>query len=124
MNDLIALYVAGWVLIPVTLAWTLARWFRSSPRFEMPKWRSRLAFVAFMIGGLSAALYVLLILWALLRGGFAYYDPALLRSYGIGLLLGLAGFALSLPAKGKLRWPACAISAAMMFMWLVAASME
>jgi len=55
---------------------------------------------------------------------FLHYDPFLLRCYAVGLLLGLIGFVLSLPGKGKLRWPACLISFAMVFMWLVAASME
>lgn len=124
MTFMIPLYLLGWVLIPVTIAWTFVGWCRSSQRFEMPKWRSRLGFVAFVIGGLSAALYFLLAFWARVRGGFEYYDPVLMRCYGIGLLLGLAGFALGLPAKGKLRWPACGVSVGMVFMWLIAASME
>jgi hypothetical protein len=83
-----------------------------------------LALMAFGFGGLSLLLWLALILWALFHGGFRYYDPFLLRCYGVGLLLGLGGLVLSLPGKGKLRWPACFISSAMMFLWFVAASME
>jgi hypothetical protein len=69
-------------------------------------------------------LWFALVAWAVARGGFPFYDPVLLRCYGIGLLLGLGGFVTSLPGKGKLRWPACFISFAMVFMWFVAASGE
>ena len=124
MNLIVALYVICWLLVPIALAWAFIRWWRSNPRFVMPQWRSRLALAAFVTGGLSVLLWIFLAFWARLRGGFRYYDPILLRCYGIGLILGFTGFISSLPAKGKLRWPACFISGAMVFMWLVAASME
>jgi len=69
-------------------------------------------------------LWFALALWSLATGGFRHYDPFLLRSYAVGLLLGLVGFALGLPGKGRLRWPACLISLEMVFMWFVTASME
>ena len=121
---IIPLYLSAWVVVPATLVWALRRWWKSQPRFELPAWRSYLAFGAFSLGGLSVVLWILLVIWAFARGGFRFYDPLLLRCYGIGLLLGLGGFVCSLPSKGKLRWPACFISFAMVFMWFVAASME
>jgi len=124
MNVIIPLYLLCWVLVPVTLGWALNRWRKSTQRFQTPEWRSRLAVAAFSLGGLSALLWFVIVIWALVGGGFRYYDPILLRSFGLGLLLSLGGFVLSLPAKGKLRWPGCIISCAMVFMWLVAASME
>jgi hypothetical protein len=123
MSFVIPLYLLCWVLVPVTLGWALRRWWKSEPRFELPLWRSQLAFAAFSLGGLSVMLWFVLVIWARLRG-FRHYDPILLRSYGVGLLLGLGGFASSILGKGKLRWPACLISFAMVFMWFVAASME
>jgi hypothetical protein len=124
MSVLIPLYLVCWVLAPVTLGWAFRRWWRSEPRFELPVWRSQLAFAAFSLGGLSVTLWFVLVIWSMARGGFPYYDPILLRCYGVGLLLGFGGFLFGLPGKGKLRWPACLISSAMVFMWLIAASME
>jgi hypothetical protein len=124
MSVLIPIYLICWVLVPGTFGWALRRWWKSVPRFELPIWRSRLALGAFSLGGLSVLLWFFLVIWAVARGGFRYYDPILLRCYGVGLLLGLGGFVLGLPGKGKLRWPACLISFAMVFMWFVAASME
>jgi len=123
MYFIIPLYLVCWVLVPVTLAWALRRWWNSQPRIELPTWRSYVAFTSFILGGLSVLLWIVLVIWARVAG-FRHYDPILLRSYGVGLLLGLAGFVLSFPGKGKLRWPACFISFAMVFMWFVAASME
>jgi hypothetical protein len=80
--------------------------------------------MAFSVGGLSVVLWYFLVAWAVLRGGFRYYDPFVLRCYAVGMLLGLGGIVLGLPGKGKLRWPACLISFAMVLMWFVAASME
>jgi hypothetical protein len=121
---ILPLYLLGWVLVPVTVAWAIRRWWKSEPRFELPAWRSYLALTAFSLGGLPVLLWFVLVIWAVSRGGFRFYDPTLLRSYGIGLLLGLGGFVASLAGKGKLRWPACFISFAMVFMWFVAASGE
>ena len=112
---IIPLYLLCWVLIPVGAIWASQRWWKSEPKFEPPKWRSCLAFSAFSLGGLSVLLWFALAAFALLRGGFRFYDSFLLRCFGIGLILGLAGFAFSLPGKGKLRWPACFISFSMMF---------
>jgi hypothetical protein len=123
MSVLVPLYLICWVLVPVTLGWALRRWWKSEPRFELPTWRSRLALAAFSLGGLSVVLWFVLVIWARARG-FRHYDPILLRCYGVGLLLGLGGVVSSLPGKGKLRWPACLISFAMVFMWFVAVSME
>ena len=121
---IIPLYLACWILVPIAAVWAMAIWLGSETKFEAPRWRSYLATGAFGLGGLSVLLWFFLAIWAFLRGGFRFYDPVLLRSYGIGLLLGLGGFITSLPGKGKLRWPACFVSFAMVFMWLIAASME
>src|SRR5882724_4884520 len=123
MSVVIPLYLLCWVLVPLTLAWAFRRWWKSEPRFESPAWRSQVALAAFSLGSLSVALWVVLVIWARI-GGFRHYDPILLRCYGVGLVLALGGFVSSLPGKGKLRWPACLISLAMVFMWFVAASME
>ena len=81
-----------------------------------------MALAGFSLGGLSVVLWFVVVIWALARG-FRYYDPILLRCYSVGLLLGLSGFVLGLLSKGKLRWPACFISFAMLLIWFVLASM-
>src|SRR5215469_14041666 len=108
-------------LMPATIVvWALLRWDKSAPRFEKPLWRSCTAFAAFCFSVASVLLWVFTAIWALARRGFPYYDPVLLRIYGFGALLGLIGFLVSLPGKGKLRWPACGVAALMTFLWLVA----
>jgi hypothetical protein len=106
------------------IVWAVQRWVHSKPLFEMPLWRSSLACASFALGSASVLLWIFVGLWALVRGGFPFYDPVLLRMYAIGALLGLAGFVFSLPGKGKLRWPACGIAALMTFLWIAAATGE
>jgi hypothetical protein len=124
MDILITLYIISWVAVPVGLAWTIWTWWRSSPKVESPKWRSYLGLTAFSLAGISALLFLFLAIWARVRGGFPFYDPVVLRCYRVGFILGAGGFTLSLLGNGKVRWPACVISFAMMFMWLVAAAGE
>jgi len=106
------------------LIWAIWRWAQTSPRFCRPVWRSYAAFVAICLAGVSSLLWLILSVWARVRGGFPFYDPVVLRFYRWGLLLGLAGFVSSLPGKGKLRWPACGLSALMTFLWFGAALSE
>jgi hypothetical protein len=113
-----------WVLVPVTLAWALRRWRKSEPRWELPLWRSQLAFAAFSLSGISVALWFVLAIWAVVSGGIPALDPTLQRCYDVGYLLCLGGIGFALPGKGKLRWPACFISFAMVFMWLEASLFE
>ena len=113
-----------WGVVSVTLAWALRRWWKSPPRWELPIWRSALAFAAFNLSGLSVALWFALVIWALVRGGIPALDPTLQRCYGVGELLGLCGIVLALPGNGKLRWPACLVSFVMVFMWLQASAYE
>ena len=124
MGILIGLYVICWLAVPVGLAWTAWTWWKSSPKVEPPKWRSYLGLGAFGLANASALLFLFLAIWARVRGGFQHYDPVLIRCYGLGFILGAGSFVLSLPGKGKVRWPACVISVAMMFVWLVATSWE
>jgi len=107
-----------WGLVSVTLVRTLRRWWRSDLRWELPLWRSQLAFGAFSVSELSVALWFVLATWALVRGGIPALEPTLQRYYSLGKLLGLIGIVFALPGNGKLRCPACFISFAMVVMWL------
>ncbi len=83
-----------------------------------------MAFAAFSVSGLSVALWFVLATWALVHGGIPALDPTLRRCYSAGKLLGLIGIGFALPGNGKLRWPACFISFAMVVMWLEASFVE
>jgi hypothetical protein len=124
MGILVGFYIISWIAVPVGLTWTIWTWWNSSPRVESPEWRSYLGLGALNLAGISALLFLFLAIWARVRGGFPFYDPVLLRCYGLGFITGAGGFLLSLPGKGKVRWPACVISFAMMFIWIMAASSE
>src|SRR5215469_11290367 len=102
---IIFVYIACWFLVPGAIGLTAVRWWASEPKFELPKWRSCLALAAFSLALLSDLLWFWLVIMAFAKGGFRFYDSFLLGCYGIGFLLGLCGFLISLPAKGKLRWP-------------------
>src|SRR5215469_15186469 len=106
------------------LVWALQRWIQSKPRFELPHWRSYTAFAAFCVSAASVTLWVFTGIWALARGGFPYYDPVLLRLYSFGFFSSLTALLISLPGKGKLRWPACGIGVLMTFLWFAAATSE
>ena len=117
---LVAISMICVIEIPVVLVWALLRWRNGQPKFERPLWRSCAGLAAFCLAGLSAGLYLGLFLRALVRP-FPFYDPFLLRCYGIGLILGLVGLVISLVGKGKLRWPAALVSASMALLWFVTA---
>jgi len=113
-----------WGSVSVTLVWALRSWWKSEPKWELPLWRSRLAFAAFSLSGLSVALWFALVIWALAGGGIPALDPRLQDCYTMGKFLGLSGIIFALPGNGKLRWPACLISFVMVFMWLQASAFE
>jgi hypothetical protein len=113
-----------WGFVSVMLAWALRRWWKSEPRWELPLWRSRLAFAAFSLSGLSVGLWFALVIWALVRGGISALDPTLQGCYTLGKFLGLSGIVFALLGTGKLKWPACLISFVMVFMWLQASALE
>jgi hypothetical protein len=106
------------------LAWSVRRWLRTTPRIVLPAWRSYFAFAATSLAGVSVLIWILMGIWAHTIGGFPFYDPILMRLYALGFLTGCAGLAAGLLGKGKLRWPACGVSALMTFLWLAAMSGE
>ena len=117
-----------WPLFPglplVILVWALWRWSRTAPRIVEPAWRSYMAIGAISLAGASSMLWLISLIWARVIGGFPFYDPVLLRFYRWGALTGLAGLVVSFVGKGKLRWPACALSSLIVFLWFMAATSE
>ena len=124
--DLIRLIL--WPVFPglplLILVWALWTWSRTVPRIVEPAWRSYVAFVAIGLAGLSSLLWFISLVWARLIGGFPFYDPVLLRFYRWGFLTGVAGLLISFAGKGRLRWPACALSLLMALLWVMAATGE
>jgi hypothetical protein len=106
---------------PAILIWAVQRWWHTSPKISEPAWRSYFAFAAISLAGISSLLWLISEIWAVVIGGFPYYDPVLLRFYRWGGWTGLAGLLASLAGKGKLRWPAFGLSFLMEVFWASAA---
>lgn len=109
------------------LVWALQRWNQSRPRFEHPLWRSYTAFTAPSFGTGSMLLWMFWMFFtfrAASQGGFLVYAPVLERAGGLGALLALTGFVISLPGKGKLQWPACGLSVLMTLLGAMAGLSE
>lgn len=116
---LFALAIAAYVAAPVLFITGWIRWARHpQPRDIVPV----LALAGFVVGSASALLALGGVLYGLAIGGFPYYDPRLLRIYGAGLLLSLAGLIvglLGLARPSPLRWHAPVLSLAMLVLWLL-----
>jgi hypothetical protein len=69
---------------------------------------------------------VITMLWAVVHR-FPYYDPTLMKIFGLGSLLALLAISASLVGlwrKNALRWPALACGVGMLVFWIVAMSGE
>ncbi|HEY2546296.1 MAG TPA: hypothetical protein VGI46_09540 [Candidatus Acidoferrum sp.] len=108
----------------LVLAWAIWRWAHSFPKIGEPPWRYYVAYAAVGLAGVSSLLWLILAIWAIVIGGFPFYDPTVLSFYRWGLLTGAAGLLTSFAGKGKLRWPTCGLSFLMIFLWFAAATSE
>jgi len=117
----VILFLAGYVLSPVMLTWGWVRWFRQ------PKLRTVtaiLSLLGFTLASASALLAVSAIAYSLMRGGFPYYDPLLMRIFGVGGLLSLSGLILGVCGvwrTSSLRWHAPISATATLAFWIAAA---
>lgn len=112
------LWLLCWVLAPVTAVLAIVRWWRAERRIELPAWRAYLAVAAFGMATLSVLLWYTSVLWTTWKYGFSLYDQFFPRLDAPGAVLAVGGILLSVPGKGKLKWPACFISFAMAYMWV------
>ncbi len=116
--------IAVYGALPATLLWGWVRWANCpQPRTLAPI----LTFVGFVLATLSALLAISTALYAGFAGGFRYYDPTLIKIFGLGLLLSLAGLAAGLGGVWRasaVRWhaPVCALGT--LAFWLMAAASE
>jgi hypothetical protein len=118
------LFALAYLVAPVTLVWGWMKW------FGQPKLRtvtSILALCGFVLASASALLAVSTIACALVVGGFRYYDPALMRIFGIGALLSLAasvsGFG-GIWKASSLRWHSPVAGLATLAFWVVSMAGE
>jgi hypothetical protein len=72
----VILFVAGYVLSPVMLTWGWVRWFRQ-PKLQTVT--AILSLLGFILASASALLAVSAMVYSLMRGGFPYYDPLLMK---------------------------------------------
>ena len=112
--------VAFLILIPATyiylvMAWV--RWARLPERLPPPRWRSVLAFLAFLLSSASALWNLILIIHAQITGGFPFYHPVLLASIRFGCLVSLAAIVLGSIGKGLVRAPAILAAVVMLLVW-------
>jgi hypothetical protein len=123
-SALVLLAVAVYAVLPAAIVWGWVRWFkRSQPRTVF----STLSLIGFALATASALLAVSALLFSFAIGGFAYYNPALLRIYGIGILLSLAGIvfaSIGVWRPSSLRWHALACAFGALIFWLIAVAGE
>ncbi|MGA2982518.1 MAG: hypothetical protein ABSG32_01815 [Terriglobia bacterium] len=108
--------------LPVLLAWGWVRWARQRQSRTVC---GILSLIGFTFASLSALLAIFLAVYGRVIGHFQYYDPALMRIYGVGLLLSMVGFGFGISGVWKanpLRWhaPACAIGTFLYWFFLAA----
>ncbi len=75
----------------------------------------------------SALLAVSALLYSFAIARFAYYDPALLRIYGVGILLSLAGIlfaSIGVWRPSCLRWHALVCAFGTLIFWLISMAGE
>jgi|SRR5580658_8749462 hypothetical protein len=118
------LLVLAYVLTPFCIIWTWVRFIRHSRLRDRSSWPS---ITALMLTTCSALLALAALAFSGATGGFAYYDPRLLRIFRIGLLLSslasLAGL-IGTAFRSPLRWQAPIASLGMLIFWFLAAVAE
>lgn len=108
-----------YAVVPVAAFTGLRRCIRA--RTEL-KWIFRPSLIGFGFGLAAVLLVPIAIAWGAGKGGFRYYDPALMRFFGIGLLLSLGGLIAGLVGtrkKNLLRWHAPVLSLGMLLLWWI-----
>jgi hypothetical protein len=121
----LVMVIAGiYLAVPLVMVWGWIRWARRSNARSMP---SILSLVGFTFSNASGILAVFSVMYAHIIGGFPYYDPLLLRIYGVGSILSLTAVLFSLGGvwrSNPLRWHAPFCSVGMLLFWFVSAMGE
>jgi hypothetical protein len=120
----VALLGFSYVLTPLLVIWSWIVFIRRSHLRDKRSWFSLAALVLTTSSGLLA---IGTLFYARVAGGFAYYDPSLLRIFKIGLLLSLAaliGGLIGVAFRSPLRWQAAVAAFGMVIFWFLSASAE
>jgi hypothetical protein len=115
------LVVLGYLLSPAMLIWGWARWFRQPKLRSLP---AILSLLGFILATTSALLAVSAIVYAQVIRDFPYYDPMLMRIFGIGALLSIGGLVLGMGGLwqgNSLRWHAPVFAVATLAFWILSA---
>ena len=86
-----------------------------------------LSLIGFALASASSVLAIVAIVYARAVGGFAFYDPSLVRIYqsGTGLsLMGLLSAVIGVWRPSSLRWHALTSALGTLLFWLMAAASE
>jgi hypothetical protein len=108
----------------VLIGWGWERWMSWPGRLSRS---SALGFAGFALATASWLLEVGSGAYAIVIGGFSYYDPRLMRIFSIGILISMLGLVLAIAGgwnRNPIRWHAMATSFAMLVSWFLFASME
>jgi hypothetical protein len=114
----------GWIVAPTLLIWGWIRWVRRPKRWTI---LSILSLVGFLLATASGLVAVSSVIYSGAIGGFAYYDPRLLRIIRVGSLLSMAGFIAGLGGMWRpssLRWHGPVSALGMFAFWLGTAASE
>jgi hypothetical protein len=113
---LISLIIGAYIAVPVLAVHGWIRW-KQKPQASP----SKLSFIGFILGSVSAALAIASAVYSFARGGFTYYHPLLLTILGAGLVIsgfGLLSSLCGIGQKSTLRWHAPVLSLLMLLLWL------
>jgi len=83
--------------------------------------------IGFTLATLSGVLAISSVVYAHAIGGFPFYDPLLMKIYGLGAVLSLAGILFSLSGIWRpsvLRWHAPVCSVGTLLFWFFSAMGE
>jgi len=122
------IFIAAWLItelgIPLLLIWGWIRWSKDRNPRTIP---TTLSLVGFTLSSSSALLALLTALYARFIRSFPFYDPTLMKIYGYGSLLSVAGLLFGIAGvwrRGPLRWLAPACSIGMLAFWIIAMTGE
>jgi hypothetical protein len=88
---------------------------------------SVLSVIGFALATVSELLAISMVLYARVSGGFAFYDPTLMRIYAWGMLISVVGMTVAIIGAWRpssLRWYSLVCTAGTLLYWLVQASNE
>lgn len=119
-----AVGICALVVTPLVTVWGWIRWARHEKQWKI---LPVLSFVAFSLATSSAMLAVASSIYWHWIGGFPFYDPRLMRTYALGMLISLLSLIFALAGvwrQSTLRWHALICSFGTLVYWFALAEAE